>query len=1316
MKRISIIKAIVAIAVVLAFVMPVTAFANVGTSVAISKNTVSNSNMEDELVAEKTVDTTMPTTRGTIYVDDDQSPGWYDHTHVRTIHEGVTNATAGDTVYVYNGIYYDHVTVNKKLSLVGESRDGVLVNGGGSGYVFYMTTPVTQVNISNFSITNGQYGIYIYKSSNNRITNCNIYTNTAQGIYIYTTSNNNIITNCNVYENAQYGIQIYLTSTKNVITNCNVHNNTDGIYFRTALSNNITNCNVYNNTNRGIYIYSGSIKNIINYCNIYENNYGILFMISSSNNNVTNCNLYKNNIGCAFAGSSSNCKVTNCDFYNNTNYGISLLSTSINNNITNCDLYNNLYGIQIATCSNSKLRGNTIHDNVYDFGVTGTTLAHFSQDIDPSNTVNGKPIYYLNKVSNLTLDETNNFGYLGLVSCKNITAKNSDAWGVMMMNTSYSTISNVTAHNGLNGIYVGIGSHNNNIINCDAYNNGGYGISLDTSSYNNITNSNIYNNTNIGFAMQHASYNKITNCNAYNNSNAFGIDMWNYSNYNVVINCTSYNQAGGIVIASYSTNNQIINCNAYNNKKSLYDRVGIKIAIGSNNNNIINCTAHHNGFDGIYFYYNSNNNDVINCSAYNNTRYGISLDVTSNNNNFINCTSNNNQYGIRIDYSTGNMIHHNNFVNNNISAIETTASSNTWDDGYPSGGNFWSDYNGVDEYSGPGQNISGSDGIGDTPYNISGGNHKDLYPLMVPSLDKIPPIITNVQAAPAAQRPNASVNITCTVTDNWNLIEAVKINISGPGGFTQWAPMNHGSSYYYNNSYITLGIYNYFIWANDTQGNSVVSNIYSFVVTDLDKPTSTVNPLPLWKKTTPFTITATASDNTAVVNVTLWYRYSSNGTSWTAWTSYGVDIAAPWNWSFTGTDGYYQFYSIAVDNYENIEDTPGAADASTGIDTVTPVTSAILTGTMGENNWYTSTVMVTLSATDTLSGIESRWYKVDAGFWTIYTAPFTVSGDSMHTVQYYSFDHAGNQENTTSVNFKIDTTAPTTTHTLQGLIGSQGWYVTNVTVTLSKNDVTSGVNYTKYKLNTGNWIVYTESFVVTTNGNYTLYYYSVDFAGNTEATKQAVFRIQHDVTPPLTTSEFDGIMGENNWFISPVTVTLNAVDNSAGVATTNYKLDAGLWTPYTGPFQVTNDAEHTLYYYSVDKVGNREENKSATLKIDWTPPTINLTVNKTGLMKWLLTATVSDETSGVAKVEFYLDGNYIGETTESPYEWNCTQKGTARAIVYDNAGNNAISGEVPVSQSVPQSQSSSSTLVSVSKDTIQGQSISSTLQRLFNLR
>ena len=77
-----------------------------------------------------------------------------------------------------------------------------------------------------------------------------------------------------------------------------------------------------------------------------------------------------------------------------------------------------------------------------------------------------------------------------------------------------------------------------------------------------------------------------------------------------------------------------------------------------------------------------------------------------------------------------NHIYHNNFVNytENVNFFRAVF-NNFWDDGYPSGGNYWSDYTGVDLYSGPYQNETGSDGIGDSPYVIKADN-RDRYPLM----------------------------------------------------------------------------------------------------------------------------------------------------------------------------------------------------------------------------------------------------------------------------------------------------------------------------------------------------------------------------------------------------------------------------------------------------------------------------------------------------------------------------------------------------------------------------------------------------------
>jgi parallel beta-helix repeat protein len=79
-----------------------------------------------------------------------------------------------------------------------------------------------------------------------------------------------------------------------------------------------------------------------------------------------------------------------------------------------------------------------------------------------------------------------------------------------------------------------------------------------------------------------------------------------------------------------------------------------------------------------------------------------------------------------------NLVHHNNFINNEQQCFHSHDYPDYLDDGYPSGGNYWSDYNGTDEFSGQFQNETGSDGIGDMPYKITEVN-VDHYPLMSPA-------------------------------------------------------------------------------------------------------------------------------------------------------------------------------------------------------------------------------------------------------------------------------------------------------------------------------------------------------------------------------------------------------------------------------------------------------------------------------------------------------------------------------------------------------------------------------------------------------
>jgi hypothetical protein len=166
-----------------------------------------------------------------------------------------------------------------------------------------------------------------------------------------------------------------------------------------------------------------------------------------------------------------------------------------------------------------------------------------------------------------------------------------------------------------------------------------------------------------------------------------------------------------------------------------------------------------------------------------------------------------------------------------------------------------------------------------------------------------------------------------------------------------------------------------------------------------------------------------------------------------------------------------------------------------------------------------------------------------------------------------------------------------------------------------------------------------------------------------------------------TICDLSGTFGEDGWYISDVTVTLTVVEEPLkGTYHTFYRIDGASWEEYFSPFNVSEDGVRFLVYYSVDEWGNAETSKTRDFKIDQTPPKWNgLYFDRIGHSKYRIHAYVSDTTSGVNRVEFYLNDYLIYTDDEAPYEW--IYKGpsfSSNAIVFDEAGNFALPSLIPL--------------------------------------
>ncbi|MFD4344249.1 OmpL47-type beta-barrel domain-containing protein [Streptomyces coelicoflavus] len=197
-------------------------------------------------------------------------------------------------------------------------------------------------------------------------------------------------------------------------------------------------------------------------------------------------------------------------------------------------------------------------------------------------------------------------------------------------------------------------------------------------------------------------------------------------------------------------------------------------------------------------------------------------------------------------------------------------------------------------------------------------------------------------------------------------------------------------------------------------------------------------------------------------------------------------------------------------------------------DTAAPETSATVSGEKNAEGAYIDMATVTVTASDTGSGVNTIEYAVGDGAWTAYTAPVMVHEVGEHTVRYRATDKAGNVAAEKSVAFTVaaappqDTTPPVTGATVDGTKNSDGAYVGSAKVTVNAADEGgSGVAGVEYSLDAGPYLAYTDPVVVDRVGRHTVAYRASDQAGNTSEPLTVSFTVVAGQVPPPPCPEYD---------------------------------------------------------------------------------------------------------------------------------------------------------------------------------------------------
>ncbi|WP_321428925.1 right-handed parallel beta-helix repeat-containing protein [uncultured Methanolobus sp.] len=462
------------------------------------------------------------------------------------------------------------------LSCTGTVSAKEIMVGPGYGNTTITAALANASNGDIITVTDGTYteNVDVAKEvtirSQNGPSNTNIKASSSSDHIFYVNVDNVTISGFNITgASGSLKAGIYLDGASGcTLTNNTASNNTYGIFLYSNSDNNtLTGNTASNNSDYGIYLYSSDSNTFTNNTASNNSNYGIYLYYNSDNNTLTN-----------------NTAI------NNSDHGIRL-DYSASNTLTNNTASDNNYGILLYHSDSNTLTGNIMSQNDYNLYISGSSLTDYLNDIDTSNLVNSKPVYYLTNSSDAVVPS--NAGVVYAINCTNVSMQDinitNEYGGVLFYETDNSTIENAT----ISECYGGIG--------------------LSYSASNTLT-GNTANDNNYGIILESSASNTLTGNTASNNSGR-GIYLYSNSASNTLTGNTASNNSDYGIYLSSSASNTLTDNTAMNNT-----RYGMYFS-SSDNNTLTSNDANYNGRYGIYLSSSNNNTLTDNVASYNTYTY-----------------------------------------------------------------------------------------------------------------------------------------------------------------------------------------------------------------------------------------------------------------------------------------------------------------------------------------------------------------------------------------------------------------------------------------------------------------------------------------------------------------------------------------------------------------------------------------------------------------------------------------------------------------------------------------------------------------------
>jgi parallel beta-helix repeat protein len=309
------------------------------------------------------------------------------YTHIQ---DALDDATDGYRIFVYNGTYYEKLTINHRVDLFGEDRSITIIDANGTGSV--ITVNADNVNISHFTITNGitsEGSSIIQMNGENSIITDNIISHGYNGVALNNVNNHLIYDNI-IQDNSGNGIRIYQSDDNVNISFNTIVRNKNGIYLYSAEEINIYNNEISDNNQSGIFLNDTCQNNIVRNNNVSQNgNHGIYLNDYSAYQTISyNQIYYNNNSGIVLENCSMNFYINDNEVIGNTNYGMMIVG-STNNISKNIISSNKKDGLYLSADDYNMLFQNTINDNT----IAGIRLYNSTHDYIRNNEIYNNNAY-----------------------------------------------------------------------------------------------------------------------------------------------------------------------------------------------------------------------------------------------------------------------------------------------------------------------------------------------------------------------------------------------------------------------------------------------------------------------------------------------------------------------------------------------------------------------------------------------------------------------------------------------------------------------------------------------------------------------------------------------------------------------------------------------------------------------------------------------------------------------------------------------------------------------------------------------------------